>query len=81
MVQENKDLPPGKFGRMHNIGSRVYELYVDDDDKSCSWRIIYHIADDAIVVLDYFKKKSAKTPDRVIQRCQSRLKKWNDIAQ
>lgn len=53
------------------IGSRVHELRINDRNKT--WRIIYHIAEDAIVILEVFKKKTGKTPQKIIDVCKKRL--------
>jgi phage-related protein len=42
-------------------------------DEKKNWRIIYHLADDAVVLLEVFAKKSGGTPRRVLQTCQRRL--------
>ena len=62
---------------MPSIGKRCHELRINDEDKT--WRIIYPIDDDAIVVVDVFAKKTNKTPDVVIKRCQKRLKQYDAI--
>jgi len=56
-----------------SVGARCYELRVNDGNKT--WRVVYHIAEDAIVVLDVFAKKSRETPKRVIDRCKRRLRR------
>jgi phage-related protein len=40
---------------MPTIGRRCHELRVTDEDKT--WRIVYRIYDDAIVILEVFAKK------------------------
>ncbi len=59
---------------MRSVGRRCFELRVNDRNQT--WRIIYHVADDAIVVLDVFSKKSRVTPRRVIDRCRRRLNRY-----
>lgn len=61
---------------MPAIGSRCHELRVNDRNKA--WRVIYHIADDAIVVLEVFAKKTQATPRRVIDRCKRRLRRYEE---
>lgn len=56
---------------MPDIGVACHELRVVDG--SVNWRIMYHIASDAIVILDVFQKKTAATPTHVIQDCRRRL--------
>ena len=59
---------------MPSVGPRCYELRVNDGNKT--WRVVYLIAADAIVVLDVFAKKSRATPKRVIDRCKRRLRRY-----
>ncbi len=59
---------------MPSIGARCHELRINDEDSI--WRIIYRIDTDAIVILEVFKKKSTKTPKRVLDVCKSRLKEY-----
>nr|WP_245562044.1 type II toxin-antitoxin system RelE/ParE family toxin [Stanieria cyanosphaera] len=62
---------------MPSIGARCHELRINDEDKT--WRIIYRIDEDAIVIVEVFAKKTNKTPDAVIKRCQKRLKHYDAI--
>ena len=57
---------------MPSIGSRFHELRVVDENKT--WRIVYRLDDDAIVILDVFDKKTEKTPKKVIENCIRRMK-------
>jgi len=57
---------------MPSIGSRCHELRVNDETNT--WRLIYRIDDDAILILEVFAKKTKETPQRVIMDCQRRLK-------
>jgi phage-related protein len=54
------------------IGPRRCELRVADRDHN--WRIMYRADADAIVILEVFAKKTQATPKDVIDRCQKRLK-------
>ena len=58
------------------IGERCHELRVVDVDKT--WRIIYCIDSDAIVILDVFSKKTRTTPKSVIDRSRKRLREYDD---
>lgn len=62
---------------MASIGKRCHELRINDENKT--WRIVYRIDDDAIIVVDVFAKKTNKTPDAVIERCQKRFKQYDAI--
>ena len=60
------------------IGARCHELKIDD--KGTTWRIIYRIDQDAIVILDVFQKKTQRTPKRVIEACQRRISQYDSLA-
>jgi phage-related protein len=63
---------------MPKIGVRCHELRIND--RGQTWRIIYRIDEDAIVILDLFQKKSSQTPRRVIQICQKRIKEYDSLS-
>jgi phage-related protein len=63
---------------MTSIGAGCYELRVLDDRKS--WRIIYHVAEEAIVILHVFEKKSRKTPKRISDVCRRRLRAFSELS-
>lgn len=58
------------------IGLRCHELRINDADAT--WRIVYRIDPDAIVILEIFSKKTSKTPRDVIDVCRKRLKEYED---
>ncbi len=60
---------------MPSIGSRCNELRINDENKT--WRIVYRIDDDAIIILDVFDKKSQKTPKEVIDNCKRRIRLYD----
>ena len=59
---------------MPGIGAGCHELRIRDD--GISWRIVVLIEEDAIVVLDVFRKKSRTTSLRAIERCRRRMVRW-----
>jgi phage-related protein len=61
---------------MPSIGSRCHELRINDE--RATWRIIYRLDTDAIVILEVFSKKSRATPKAVINACKRRLKDYED---
>ena len=63
---------------MPNIGPRCHELRINDENRT--WRLIYRIDDDAILVVDVFEKKTQKTPVQTITNCQRRLRLYDDAA-
>lgn len=56
---------------MPSIGTRCHELRVNDGNKT--WRIVYRIDEDAVIILDVFEKKTRKTPNDVVDNCKRRL--------
>jgi phage-related protein len=56
---------------MPAIGQQCHELRVNDAEAT--WRIMYRIEADAVVILDVFAKKTAATPKTTITNCQRRL--------
>jgi phage-related protein len=56
---------------MPAIGAQCHELRIND--KNQTWRIVYHLAPDAVVILDVFSKKTAATPAATLAVCRKRL--------
>ena len=59
------------------IGARCHELRVVDRDVT--WRIVYRTDQDAVVIVDVFSKKTRATPREVIDRCKSRLRRFDEL--
>ena len=47
-------------------------------DRDKTWRLIYRVDNDAIVIVDIFEKKTQKTPKSVIESCKRRLRDYDD---
>jgi len=47
------------------------------NNKNLTWRIIYKIYTDAILILEIFEKKTSKTPKSLIDTCKQRVKRFN----
>ena len=62
---------------MPTIGGACHELRVRDAEAN--WRVMYHIADDAVVVLDVFAKKTGVTPKGVLDACRQRLALYKKV--
>ena len=60
---------------MPSIGRRCHELRVSDE--KVSWRVVYRIDEDAIVILEVFSKKTGKTPKSIIDICRARLREYD----
>lgn len=63
---------------MPSVGGRCHELRVRDE--SAIWRIFYRVDPDAIVLLNVFSKKTAKTPASVIRACRGRLQRYDELS-
>ena len=61
---------------MPSIGTRCHELRINDEDAT--WRLIYRIDDDAIVILEVFSKKTQQTSKKVINVCKKRIKEYDN---
>ena len=53
---------------MPNIGGRCHELRIVDE--RVSWRIVYRVDADAILILAVFRKQTQQTPREVIEACR-----------
>ena len=62
---------------MPSIGRRCHELRIVD--RTATWRIIYRIDQDAIVIVDVFSKKTAKTPKSIIESVNNRLRTYDEM--
>lgn len=57
-----------------SIGRRCHELRVKDE--GVTWRVIFRVDEDAIVIVEVFAKKTAQTPKSVVNVCKKRLKDY-----
>lgn len=62
---------------MPRIGKRCYELRIQDAETNRTWRIIYRIDLNAILVADVFAKKTQTTPLAVIEVCRKRFQRYD----
>ncbi|MEO0967568.1 MAG: type II toxin-antitoxin system RelE/ParE family toxin [Cyanobacteria bacterium J06639_18] len=76
-LQQGELIPMPHSRQMSIIGSNCHELRIVDKDKT--WRIIYRIDPDSILILDVFAKKTQQTPKSVIKVCQKRLKQYDEL--
>ena len=60
------------------IGKRCHELRIVDQDAT--WRIIYRLDEDAVVILEVFKKKTKTTSQKIIKVCQNRLRDYDETS-
>ncbi|MGB7156974.1 MAG: type II toxin-antitoxin system RelE/ParE family toxin [Tepidisphaeraceae bacterium] len=77
MLQGGAPLSMPDSRPMPTIGPRCHELRVVDGDQRVTWRIVYRVDSDAIVIGEVFAKKTRATPQHVIDVCQRRLKLYD----
>ena len=70
-LQDGETLAMPHSRAMPSIGRRCHELRVNDEDNT--WRVIYRIDSDAIVIAEVFSKKTEQTPPNVIKVCRTRF--------
>lgn len=61
------------------VGPGCHELRIPD--RGLTWRIMHHVAGDAIVILDVFAKKTEATPQGVLTTCRRRLVQYQTVTQ
>jgi phage-related protein len=76
-LQEGKVLRLPHSRPMPDIGPRCHELRIRDETKN--WRIFYHLASDAVVILGVVHKSTQKTPPGVVAKCRRQLKLYQSI--
>ena len=74
-LQKGERLAMPQSRPMPSIGARCHELRINDEDVT--WRIVYRIDIDAIIILEVFDKKTNQTPKRVIDTCKDRIRIYN----
>lgn len=62
---------------MPSIGKRCHELRIVDE--TLTWRLIYRLDADAVVISEVFAKKTEKTPKSVIETCKRRCKDYDAL--
>ncbi len=75
MLQAGERLGMPQSRPISGIGRRCHELRIDDGGRT--WRIVYRVDDDAVVIVHVFSKKSRKTPKAVVDLCRRRLKAYD----
>ena len=74
-LQEGDDLAMPHSRPMPSIGKRCHELRIVD--AGTSWRIVYRIDPDVILILDVFAKKTSRTPMRIIKSAKRRARQYD----
>ena len=73
-VQKGIKLSLPQSRPLPSIGPRCHELRINDENLT--WRIIYRIYTDAILILEVFEKKTSKTPKSIIDICKQSIRRY-----
>ena len=60
---------------MPSIGARCHELRVRE--ATATWRLIYRVDSDAIVILEVFAKKTKTIPQPIVDLCRKRIRAYD----
>ena len=63
---------------MPSIGRGCNELRIVD--QNATWRIIYRIDNDAIIIAEVFSKKTSKTPKAIVEKVKKRLRAYDETS-
>ena len=63
---------------MSSIGPRCHELRIQD--AHVTWRIVYRLDADAVIIAEVFSKKTQATPKAVLDVCKRRLAAYDRAA-
>jgi phage-related protein len=77
LLQQGQSLGLPHSRPMPLIGPRCHELRVNDE--AGTFRIMYRLDRDAVVILGVFLKKTQQTPLSIIAACQRRLRDYERI--
>ena len=64
---------------MPGIGRRCHELRIADSENNVTWRIVYRIDPDAVLVAETFGKTTRRTPRQEIDLRKKRFAEFDRI--
>lgn len=76
LVQAGQSLSMPHSRPMPVVGARCHELRIEDQTRT--WRIVYRVDADAVVIAAVFAKKTQATPAAVIKHSKRRLRAYDD---
>ena len=77
MLQRGEKLSMPQSRPMPSIGRRCHELRIPDRDRT--WRIVYRVDEDAVLILHVFSKKTQRTPKSVVETCMALLSRYDSL--
>ena len=76
-LQEGMTISLPHSRSMPGIGRACHEVRIPDENRT--WRIVYYVDAQAVVILEVFAKTTSQTPQTVIDVCKARLKRYKTI--
>jgi phage-related protein len=76
LLQQGEQLGMPQAEPVPDVGKRCGALRIRDADHS--WRIMYRMDPDVVLIIEVYPKKTRKIPDEVIARCRERLKRYDE---
>lgn len=73
-IQQGEALGMPHSKPMPDVGPNCHELRVPD--RGATWRLVYAVQADAVVMLEVFTKKTRTTLQPVLDACRSRLQRY-----
>ncbi|MEQ1691670.1 MAG: type II toxin-antitoxin system RelE/ParE family toxin [Vicinamibacterales bacterium] len=64
---------------MPTLGARCGEVRVPD--AALTWRILYRLDPDAVIIVDVFTKKTQATPAAILATGRERLRAYDRVTQ
>ena len=77
-LQRGERLEMPQSRPLPSLGPRCHELRIQDEQVT--WRFVYRVDGDAIVIAEIFRKKTQATPRQVMGVCQRRLRAYDQTA-
>jgi phage-related protein len=77
-LQAGETLPMPHSRPMPVVGARCHELRVQDETRT--WRVIYRVDRDAVIIAAVFAKTSQATPKAGIALSQDRLRRYDQAS-
>ena len=75
-LQQGERLAMPRSRPMPAIGYRCHELRINN--ANVTWRIIYRLDQDAVLILEIFRKKTSQTPKQTIDICKARIRDYDN---
>ncbi|MEZ4754497.1 MAG: type II toxin-antitoxin system RelE/ParE family toxin [Bdellovibrionota bacterium] len=67
--------------QMSVVGKSCHEIRIRDSSAGKTWRIIYRVDFDAIVIAEIFAKQTQKTPKKNIDNARKRLAEYDNLTE